>query len=112
MMWANMAKKFLAAFASMDLESMGEMYDDGVEFYDMGESHTFGKEDTLKANKKVFDETESIAIRVENFCYRDKYISLECLTLTKPLDGPPIVRHEVFIIEFSAFGFIKNCRIY
>ena len=106
MIWAEAAKKYLAAFAAKDEKTLREMYSDRVELID-GYSHLNGVEDVVAGNAAVWMFVEQISIRIQNTCYRDKYICIEYVLL---LDASKA--NMMTAIEFDDFGKIKSVRTY
>jgi len=115
MIWINAAKQFLAAYAAKDVEYLQEHYADDIIWYDLNWS-AVGKPEVLGVNHSFFNSNESISVRVQNSCYKDKYVVIEAILLLSPRnkrfgdDGPAI--NTAFIIQFNSFGKIQQVSVY
>ena len=107
MIWVNVAKKYLAAYASKNIELLEEMYASRVELC-CWDCHFIGKEEVLAGNRRFFEVADHINIRIQNTCYKHKQIFVE---FTKTWGSNKILQ-IVEIIEFDDFGKIKAIRSY
>lgn len=107
MIWVNFAKKYLAAFAAKDLDTLdSEIYADDVVLSDW--TNTFsGKEQVLIANNHLFKNTEHISIHIKNVAYNNKtiFVNFDLILITgeNKLD-----LSVVDIIEINDRGKIKT----
>lgn len=102
MIWLNLAKKYLALFATKNLDALVVMYDDTIDF-----NRIVGKDSVLQHHKKLFQYYSHISIRIDKSCYYDKYI---CFELSIKLDG--VLNEEAWTIEFNDYGKIKSVHLY
>jgi len=115
MIWINAAKRFLAAYAAKDLKFLDENYADDIIWQEQ-DWITEGKPEVLGVNHAFFNSNESISIRIQNSCYKDKYVSVESILLffprnTKFSDTRSPV-NIVHIIKFNSFGKIQSVKVY
>ena len=113
MIWVNKAKQYLGAFAAKDIETLTEMYADGVEMADWT-CHLFGRTNVLRANGNFFETTSLININIQNTAYRDKYIYVEFVMVVFPADTSqtPYVLNIIDVIQFDSYGKIKSVKAY
>jgi len=119
MIWENLCKKYLGAFAVKDLESLEEFYAENIHLKDWTYD-IFGKERVLQANKDLFKRYDEINIAIKNSCYRDKFVCIEFdLILIKKVhhlhganqDFKSIV-NVVDLMEIDSEGKLKSIRAY
>ena len=114
MMWVDTAKKYLGAFASKDIETMGGLLTDDVEFINSRYS-VKGKDKAIQANSKFLDNIENVKVKITNAAYHNKYTSMELSMGYNPMVGSyrkTIISRMVYIMEFNDWGKIKAIRIY
>jgi len=75
-MWIDTAKKYLGAFTSKDIETMGDLLTDDVEFIN-SRYNVIGKDKAIQVNSKLLNNIENVKIKIVNTAYRNKYISME-----------------------------------
>jgi limonene-1,2-epoxide hydrolase len=106
MIWVNFVKKYLAAFAAKDIDTLDEVYADDVVLSDWLET-TSGKEQVLIANKHLFNNYEMISIHIQNVAYNNKTIFVNFDLIL--INGREKVDLSVVdIIEINNLGKIKS----
>jgi len=114
MMWIDTAKKYLGAFASKDIEAMGNLLTDDVEFIN-SRYNIKGKDKAIESNIKFLDNIENVKVKITNTAYHNKYTSMELSMGYNCMVGAhrkTIVSHMVYVMEFNDWGKIKAIRIY
>ena len=114
MMWVDTAKKYLGAFASKDIETMGDLLTDDVEFINSRYNVT-GKDKAIEANVKFLNNIENVKIKIINTAYHNKYTSMELsigYNYTVGAYRKILISYMVYIMEFNDWGKIKAIRIY
>ena len=114
MMWLDTAKKYLGAFASKDIEAMGDLLTDDVEFIN-SMYNIKGKDATIEVNRKFLDSIENIKVKITNTAYHNKYTSIELSMGYNYMIGAyrkMLIFKMVYIMEFNDWGKIKAVRIY
>ena len=114
MMWVDTAKKYLGAFTSKDIEAMGGLLTDDVEFIN-SRYNIKGKDEVIQANSKFLDNIENVKVKITNTAYHNKYTSMELSLGYNCMVGSyrkTIVSRMVYIMEFNDWGKIKAIRIY
>jgi len=107
MIWVNFAKKYLAAFAAKDLDTLdSEIYSDDVVLSDWLAT-TSGKEQVLIANKHLFNNCDMISIHIQNIAYNNKTIFVHFDLIL--ISGKEKVDLSVVdVIEINDMGKIKS----
>ena len=114
MMWIDTANKYLGAFASKDIEAIGDLLTDDVEFIN-NRYNVKGKDEVIEANRKFLDNIENIKVKIINTAYHNKYTSMELSMGYNYMVGAYrkiLISHMVYIMEFNDWGKIKAIRIY
>jgi len=114
MMWVDTAKKYLGAFTSKDIEAMGDLLTDDVEFIN-SRYNIKGKDEVIQANSRFLDNIENVKVKITNTAYHNKYTSMELSLGYNCMVGSyrkTIVSRMVYIMEFNDWGKIKAIRIY
>ena len=112
MIWVKFAKKFLAAFASKDLETLAEMYSDNIQSSDWGKKNVTNSTDLLEVNEVVFNAAKQIEISISNTAYHNKYI---CIEYVMSIELYNVEKHDINIIsvfEINDVGKIQSIRSY
>ncbi len=105
MIWLNLAKNYLAAYAAQDMVAIENMLSE-----DVGYNSVKGKRATLAEIYSTYNDLyddEDIEIHISNTAYKDKYIVIEGSIL--------IARHASSMIcsfEVDYSGKIKSIRTY
>jgi limonene-1,2-epoxide hydrolase len=107
MIWVKFAKKYLAAFAAKDLDTLdSEIYSDDVVLSDWAAT-TSGKEQVLIANKHLFNNCDMISIHIQNIAYNNKTIFVHFDLIL--IGGKEKVDLSVVdVIEINDMGKIKS----
>lgn len=114
MMWIDTAKKYLGAFASKDIEAMGDLLTDDVEFIN-SICNVKGRDAAIEVNSKFLDSVENITVKIINTAYHNKYTSIELSMGYNYMIGAYrkiLIFQMVYIMEFNDWGKIKAIRIY
>ena len=115
MRWTDLAKRYLGALASKDLDSIESLLSDNIRMMNWS-CDVNGKKETLKAISTVFDFVDNIKIHIENTAYNNKYVCMEVRVIytrdDKSFKSKTVVSHMVYILEFDDWGKIKLIRIY
>ena len=67
---------YQSAFNSKDLDSLGDMFDDNIILKDW-DIEAIGKDEVLKANKKIFEDVPEIKVKSINNFYLNNIIFCE-----------------------------------
>jgi len=107
MIWVKFAKRYLAAFASKDIDQLdSEVYADDIVVSDWSTTTT-GKEQVLIADKHLFDNTDLISIHIQNVAYNNKLIFIYFnIILIQAQDKSDL--DVVSMIELNDSGKIKS----
>ena len=65
MMWIDTANKYLGAFASKDIEAIGDLLTDDVEFINNRYNVT-GKDKAIEANVRLLNTIENIKVKIKS----------------------------------------------
>lgn len=107
MIWANFAKKYLAAFAAKDIETLdSDIYSEDVVLSDWTDEF-IGKDNVLNANKKLFSDVEQIGIHIKNIAYNNKTIFVN-FDLVLNNKNSKVELSVVDIIEINDVGKISH----
>jgi len=111
MIWVNFAKKYLAAFAAKDLDTLdSEIYSDDVVLSDWLAT-TSGKEQVLIANKHLFNNCDMISIHIQDIAYNNKTIFVHFDLIL--ISGKEKVDLSVVdVIEINDMGKIKSIKAF
>lgn len=111
LIWGNMKEKLISYFqnfSNKDIDSLAKMFADDIRLSDW-EIMEFGKEDVIKANKKIFDSVESIVVKPVNFYFdEDNTFAVEILIVI----GEKEILEVVDVISFNEVGLIDSIKAY
>lgn len=105
----NIAKDYFAAFEAKDLEKLDELFDENIILYDPIIKEIKTKEQVLKANKMIFDNSQNIKMLFKRI-FVDQYSNACIGELKIHFDGKLI--EVVDIIELNENGKITKITAY
>ena len=102
-----LSKKYFELFSNKDIERLKEMFDLNCSLQDW-EINVNGKEEVLKANKKIFDSVETIEVQAQNIYCDGNVIIADLLITINNADKLFVVD----IIQFNEEGKIQSILAY
>ena len=100
--------KYFAAFEGKDLDTLRQIYDEGVVLKDW-DIECISAESVLAANESLFTSAENIKVDITR-CSVDNMLQTATAEITINIDGQEILVADV--ITFTGEGKIKNIRAY
>ena len=103
----SLARQFLAAYASKDIERISDMFDEMVILRDWN-YEVVGFDDALVEFKKNFDEAQTLELDIKNIFTHDSSAAVE----QEVVVNRDVKLHVVDVISFNAVGKVTSVVAY